>query len=65
MMKELLIVLSIIAIVLSIIAIWLHGACVGYGNGREALYKEAISKGAGTYVVDNNKTISFKWNCEK
>lgn len=52
-------------IVLSIIAIWLHGACIGYANGREYVYKEAISKGAGHFVIDNNKIISFKWNCEK
>lgn len=52
-------------ILLAIIAIWLHGACIGYGNGRECVYKEAISQNAGRYVIDNNKNISFKWNCEK
>jgi len=57
-MKELLIIVAAIII-------WFHGVIFGFGKGEEYAYKEAISKGAGTYVVDNNKTISFKWNCEK
>lgn len=57
-MKELLIIVMAIVI-------WLHGATIGYSNGKEYVYKEAISKGAGRYIISNDKIISFKWNCEK
>ena len=51
--------------VLAVIIIWFSGFFHGHDKGKEYVYKEAIRNGAGNYVINVNKEIDFKWNCEK
>lgn len=51
--------------VLAVIVIWFSGFFHGHDKGKEYVYKEAIRNGAGNCVINVNKEIDFKWNCEK